>query len=104
VRDPSGAAVPAAKITAADQDTNAHQQTASTRDGSFEFPVLEPGTYRIEVDAPGFATKVLDQFELTVAEQAEQIVKAGEESARVQTGDAQISRVITMREIETLPQ
>jgi hypothetical protein len=91
-------------------------QTAAASDGSFEFPLLEPGKYRIEVDAPGFAAKVLDQFELTVAEQAEQIirldvasagasivVKAGEEGARVQTGDAQISRNITMREIETLP-
>ena len=116
VVDTSSGVVGLAKITALNQNTGTPRVATAGADGEFQFPSLEPGKYRLSAEAAGFAVKVIEQYELTVTEQASIViklelagtnsaveVKSGEESARVQTADAQISRVITMQEIEGLP-
>ncbi len=54
VSDQSGAPVPGATIVVTNQATNVRYQGASTTSGSFRVPALPPGTYRIEVQSPGF--------------------------------------------------
>jgi hypothetical protein len=53
VSDQSGAPVPGATIVVTNQATNVRYQGVSTTSGSFRVPALPPGTYRIDVQAPG---------------------------------------------------
>src|ERR671936_2726317 len=54
VSDQSGAPLPGATIVMTNQATNVKYQGVSTSSGSFRIPALPPGTYRVEVQAPGF--------------------------------------------------
>src|SRR5215472_11694206 len=65
ITDPSGSAIPSAAIKATNTATNAVGETRSNSDGVFTLPLLEPGSYRIEVGAPGFQT--LKREAITVA-------------------------------------
>ena len=59
VGDSSGAVIAGAKITATNIATNVARTTTSGSDGNFNLPFVPVGTYRVEVDAPGF--KKLDR-------------------------------------------
>ncbi len=55
VSDPSGAAIPNAKITATNEDTAFARSTQSLADGSYLIPLLPTGPkYQVVVEAPGF--------------------------------------------------
>ena len=54
VEDKSGAAVANARVKAAEVNTGALRAVESNADGRFLFSQVNPGTYRIEVDATGF--------------------------------------------------
>ena len=54
ITDPSGAAVPNAKVTATEVSSNIASETQSDVRGSYSFPSLRPGVYRVEVEATGF--------------------------------------------------
>ena len=54
VRDQSGAALPAARVTATNIGTNAVRTTLSTDAGVYSFPSLTPGTYNVRVEKAGF--------------------------------------------------
>src|ERR1041385_9455047 len=54
VVDSSGAVVAGAKITATNIATNVTRATSSGTDGNFTLPFMPVGTYRVDVDAPGF--------------------------------------------------
>src|SRR3982750_4066315 len=56
VVDPSGAAIPGATVKAINIGTNAGKEAQTTADGIYTIPYLDPGTYDIEVSAPGFQT------------------------------------------------
>src|SRR5437879_3194983 len=54
VLDPSGAAVPDAQVTATNQETGVSVKTTTTSAGTYSFPSLIPGAYKVEVEAKGF--------------------------------------------------
>lgn len=54
ITDPRGAVVAGAKIQAINQATNLAVSTVSTADGDYTIPLLQPGTYTLEVDKTGF--------------------------------------------------
>src|SRR5437660_2425797 len=54
VTDPSGAAIASAELSVVDRDTNASTKLITTGSGEYSAPNLLPGTYRIEISAPGF--------------------------------------------------
>jgi hypothetical protein len=54
IRDRSGAAISAARITLTETATGIHRQIASGASGDFTFQHLNPGVYSIDVVAPGF--------------------------------------------------
>src|SRR5947209_17696148 len=58
ILDPSGAAVPDAKVTATNQETAVSVKIATTSAGTYSFPSLIPGLYNIEVAAKGFKNLV----------------------------------------------
>ena len=51
--DPSGAAVPNAKITLTAVETNVSREAVTTSDGVYEIPYLTPGTYRLTAVGAG---------------------------------------------------
>jgi TonB family protein len=61
--DPSGAAVPNAKILLYNPDTSVKQELTSTPDGKFAFDNLEAGQYILRIEKPGFAA-LLHEFTL----------------------------------------
>ena len=115
VQDPAGAAVVGAKVSAVNEKTKARADTETNVTGLFVIPALQPGVYSISVEAPGFRKSVLNNIELNVASTVSQIIKleigavtesvmVEAEAVRVQTAEAQLSRAVTMREIDVLPQ
>src|SRR5206468_3463696 len=54
VLDPSGAAVPDAQVTATNQETGVSVRITATSAGTYSFPSLIPGLYRVGVEAKGF--------------------------------------------------
>jgi hypothetical protein len=54
VTDSSGAVVPNASVTLTNQATQVKRTTTSNSAGSYIFPGIPIGTYRLEVTAPGF--------------------------------------------------
>jgi Carboxypeptidase regulatory-like domain len=57
VTDSSGAVVARARVTAVNVDTEASRTSQSDAAGRFLFSQLNPGTYRVTVEAPGFAVQ-----------------------------------------------
>jgi hypothetical protein len=66
VTDPSGAAVPGAKVTLLDSATGVEQTTVTTGAGLYSFVSLSPGSYRVTVAAKGFETVAHDNVAVTV--------------------------------------
>src|SRR5512137_1098083 len=58
VLDPSGAAIPGAKVTATDTSRGAAITTETNAEGFFNLPRLPIGTYEVKVEATGFKTAV----------------------------------------------
>src|SRR5215475_5148012 len=58
VHDPQGGAVAAAKVTLKDTRLGAHLETTTNNEGFFTFPIIQPGTYIVTVEAPGFKKSV----------------------------------------------
>src|SRR5580704_11890561 len=56
VLDPLGALVPKATVTATNVGTNASVTTATSSAGVYAFPGLLVGSYKLTVEAPGFAS------------------------------------------------
>jgi len=54
VFDPTGATVPGAQVTATNQDTGVSVKITTTSAGTYSFPSLIPGLYKVEVEAKGF--------------------------------------------------
>ena len=64
VKDPSGALVPNATITATNTATNVSRTTETNTAGIYSFPGLNPGIYQVKAAAGGFQTAVMSGIEL----------------------------------------
>jgi hypothetical protein len=65
VADATGAFIPGATVTLTDLDTGTAETRTTAKDGSFSFPALTRGHYRIETTAGGFAAQK-QAFELQI--------------------------------------
>src|SRR6185369_13435667 len=54
VQDPGGAIIADAKVTLINQATNVPRAALSNAQGEYAFTAVEPATYRVVVEAPGF--------------------------------------------------
>ena len=68
ITDASGAAVPAAAITAISVQTALQRTQQSGFDGAYSIPLLPVGEYRLEVEQAGFQRSVREGLTLTVSE------------------------------------
>src|SRR5579875_2756608 len=70
ITDATNAAVPGATIDVVNTATGVALHTTSNDSGNYLFPVLNPGTYNITVDKPGFGQITRTGIELVVSEVA----------------------------------
>jgi hypothetical protein len=54
VRDPTGAPLPDATLTAVEESTGYQAEAVSNQDGRYSFPVLSPGIYTVTAKSEGF--------------------------------------------------
>ncbi len=115
IQDVSGAVIAGAKVTAVNNRTQTRTESASGAEGRFVLPSLAPGEYTVTVDSAGFRRFVINNVVLNVGDVVNQNIKlelgqvtesvvVEAEVVRVQTSEAQIARVVTMKDIDTLPQ
>src|SRR5205085_9109111 len=54
ITDPSQANLPGVSLALTNEDTGVTERTASNAQGEYTFPLLQPGRYRLAVEAKGF--------------------------------------------------
>ena len=114
VTDQSGALVPNASITATETTTGVIRQDKTDANGRYSMVNVLPGTYNVQVGAPGF--KNFDQTGLTVTPnvvsrvdvhlqigQATEQVTVAADATQLQTDKADTHTEITSRSVSTLP-
>jgi hypothetical protein len=114
ITDPSKALIAGAKVAAIKVETNVLYETTSNGSGEYYLGHLPPGTYRIEVEEPGFRKlvrpdvvlhvqdKVEINFELPLGAASEtSTVEAG--ALPLNTSDATVSTLIDNRFVENMP-
>jgi hypothetical protein len=114
ITDPAGAVVAGAELTVVNRDTNIASRSVSTAAGEFNIPNLLPGTYRIEVVAPGFkrfvqqnvvvaaSTTVRADIQLQLGQVSEQ-VEVTAAVATIQTENAKVSTQVQNKMVDELP-
>jgi hypothetical protein len=113
VTDPSGALVTGAKVTLT-SDAGVRRETVTGGNGRYTFPLLDPGTYRLEVTVSGFATVKLEGIIVKITEStvmdvvlkvagAPTTVSVTGQSPLVQTESSARGTVIDEKEIDSLP-
>lgn len=84
ITDPTGAAIPGAKVSLTSVASGAVAQATSGPDGFYSLPNLTPGAYNLKVSAPGFSDYVQNNIQLALTQTARQDV-ALKVGAAVQT-------------------
>lgn len=114
IRDPSGAAVPAALISVVNEDNGFRRQAWSGADGAYAVASLQPGLYKITVRKEGFRTLVrfgikLDaarpvqvDFTLPLGSMQEEITVTGS-APLLNSEDATAGTLVGRDRIERLP-
>ena len=114
VQDPNGAVIPNAKVTARLAAQNLERTTESSADGEYVLLNLPPGSYSIQVDAPGFARLQQNQVVLTIGQDARlsihmRVASASEQvtvesnAELIETQRSSESTTIDTQRIENLP-
>jgi Carboxypeptidase regulatory-like domain len=114
VTDPSGAAVPNAKVTITNLGTNASMTATTNNTGLFNARELPPGSYRLSVEAPGFKTFTNNNVPLNAGTtqradfkmslgQAREVVEVSGEVAAVNTEDSKLATTVNATQISNLP-
>ena len=115
VRDPSGAVVSGATVTARNTATNSSRDTTTNDDGFYKITNLSPGEYEVTVKAQNYKTAVVPSVKITVGQTANQDIplEVGDLSATVtvtsvapnivETTATSVSATVDQQRIESLP-
>src|ERR1700722_8298464 len=114
VKDPSGAVVPKATVTAVNTDTGVKQVVKTNDAGTYSFPTLPVGRYEIDVTAEGFKpyrrasitldvnSAILVDAALELGESSE-AVTVEESALQAETASTQLGDVIAATNVVALP-
>jgi hypothetical protein len=116
VKDPGGAMIPGATVTALEQGTGLHQTVTTSGEGNFVFLNLPPGTYNVTAEAKGFkkgedkdvilpvASKIgVGDIVLEIGSIAETVtVEANAGTIQIQAESGERSDVLTNRDIRDI--
>jgi Carboxypeptidase regulatory-like domain/TonB dependent receptor len=114
VTDPSGAAIPNAKVTVTNMGTNLSVTTTTNQSGLYTARELPIGTYKIAAEAKGFKTSSNTNLTLNAGTvqrvdirmelgQAREVVEVSGEAAAVNTEDSKLASTVNATQIANLP-
>ncbi len=114
VADKTGAVIPDAKVTLTDEATGIARATITNAEGGYVFNALNPATYDIVVERPGF--KKLEQKGLIVGTQGflsadlqmeigqvSESVNVEADADQVETSNASVGQDVDKRKLDDLP-
>ncbi|MBI1786073.1 MAG: carboxypeptidase regulatory-like domain-containing protein [Acidobacteria bacterium] len=113
VTDPAGAFVAQASVKLSNVNTGLVQSTETSDSGNYVFPLVQPGSYQIDVEKPGFQ-RFARTFTLEVTQQARvdaqlavgqvsETVNVSASSVVLETDTSNLGQVITNRQVADLP-
>jgi len=114
IKDPSGAVVAKAEITAVNIATALTRTTQSTENGSYRIPLLPPGKYKVKVSMAGFQTAEFQSITIGVTETAvlnaslaigmqSETVKVAADSEILQTATSTLGTLVGGNDVRALP-
>jgi len=114
VNDGTGAVVPKAKVQIVEQNRGLTRDSLTNDSGLYTFPNLEPGVYRVMVEATGFQRFVRDNAEVQVNStlrvdvelrpgNVTETIEVSAAPALLQTDRADTGRTIETRQVADLP-
>ena len=115
VYDTTRAVVPNAKVTISNPSTGYKREFVTDTTGSYDFPALLPGVYKLRAEAAGFAaTEITDvtvdvgsslalDITLPVKGQTATVTVSAAATGPIDTATAGISQLINQKNLETLP-
>ncbi len=114
VTDPSGAAIPSAKVIATETNTGSKSEATSSPDGEYTLPFLAPGPYQLSVEVQGFKkytqsgitlgtnVRVSQDVVLQIGSQSDSVTVTADVGL-LSTASASVGQVITSSQIENMP-
>ncbi len=113
VTDPSGAAIPNAKIVVRNSATQAERVSITNENGNFNFTNLASGNYRIRVEATNFQTTTLDGVHVdpNIGRRVDISVKVGDTTTEVtveagvngiQTESASVGQLVDQEQVKSI--
>lgn len=115
VTDPTGAAIPGAKVTVTDVSKGTTSTLTSNGAGEFTLSQLIPDTYSVKVEAPGFQgfnrqgvvvvadTAASVAAVLTVGSSSQTVEVLADQVPQLKTDRADVSTIYSAEDIESLP-
>ena len=113
-KDPSGAVIPGAQVTATNTETHVSQVVSTNDQGFYTFSALPPGKYEVAIIAPSF--KVFRQTDIVLNVNdvitvdaslqiglANEVVNVSSEGLHVETASTQLGQVIESQQITSVP-
>lgn len=114
--DPQGAVVPDATISATGIATGSKLTTRSLTNGTFSFRYVPIGTYRLEINAPGFSggtipsvavvsgvTTDLKTVKLGLIASAQRVEVTGGTTPLLQVSESQVTTTFGAQDLESIP-
>src|SRR5258708_5296327 len=114
VKDPSGGTVSDATVTMTNQGTNVSRTARTENDGSYLFPLVDAGVYRLTVEHAGFKKSVQSDITLEVNQngrldvtlelgQTSEVIEVSATVSQIDTSGAVLGKVEDTNRIEDLP-
>ena len=114
VSDQTTAVISGAKVTLKNEATGVSRSVTTNSDGNYSFPDVPVGSYRIEVESPGFKTEARSKVTLNVADVRNvdvqlapggvtEVVDVEVAAVAVKTVGADVSGLVTGEEARELP-
>jgi hypothetical protein len=114
VQDPSKALVPGVSITATNIDTGVVTPTLTNEAGAYNFPVLQPGNYRVSAELQGFkkaanevrlgyAVQIRVDFTLEIGTTTQTVDVSTSADAALRESSASIGDVLSQQRVMELP-
>jgi hypothetical protein len=113
ITDPAGAALPGVTVSIKNTETNITASTTTNEDGSYNFPLLQPGKYTIQVTNQGFKTAMREGIEIRVADRltldvqleigVTDTVTIVDSAPMLETGSVSTGTIVSGQQISELP-
>ena len=114
VTDPSGSTLPGAAVTLTSSDSGFRRTTTTDNEGSYSFLSLNPGTYTVAIEEPGFDSYVRKSIKVEVQAavrvdvgmkigQVDQKIEVQAEVPLMQTDTSSLGQVVNAQTVQETP-